>query len=83
MNIDIQSTSYKGELMNNNEHLLIPDNAINQMIDSDSIANACVSLLDIAARHNNIDLSDTTIVNSVNIDEKTIRRYREEIKKGY
>ena len=68
--------------MKTNEHLLIPNTAINQMIDSGSFAQACVLLLDIASKHNNTTLTNSDIANSINnIDDKTITKYRNEIKK--
>ena len=82
MNIDIQSTTYKGELMKTNEHLLIPDNVMEELIDNGSFAKACVLLLDIAVKHNNTTLTNSAIANSINnIDDKTITKYRNEIKK--
>ena len=67
--------------MNTNEHLLIPDNTIAELIDNGSFAKACVLLLDIASKHNNTTLTNSAISHSIDIDAKTITKYRNEIKK--
>lgn len=67
--------------MKNNEHLLIPTKVIEQMIDNGSFAKACVLLLDIASKQNNTVLTNSAICDSINIDDKTIAKYRNEIKK--
>ncbi len=62
--------------------ILIPNEPIGAMIDDGDFAKAGVLMIDIAMQNNNgVQLSDSVLLDTVNIDAETIQKYRDEIKK--